>query len=122
MLHIDFSCITESLLRRFDHAEILTREFGQSTSLIAEMSSYLREPPINYRTANHAFERIQYLNKFPIIKELYLKYNCILQTEADVERIFSFAGRFFLICIVFCAVQYFSQIVFFYSIPFGLGL
>lgn len=87
MLHL------ESVLQKFDHAELLLREFGENTSLISELSSYLREPELDYKTECHAFERIQYLQKFPLIKQIYLKYNCVSPTEADVERVFSFAGR-----------------------------
>lgn len=94
------SYILASILRKFDHADLLLREFGENTSLISEMSAYLREPTIEYQTECHAYERIQYLQKFPLIKQLYLKYNCISPTEADVERVFSYAGRFSLIQIV----------------------
>lgn len=87
----------ETVLRKFDHGDLMLREFGENTSLISELSSYLREPAIKYTTECHAFERIQYLHKFPLIKQIYLKYNCISPTEADVERVFSFAGRFKLI-------------------------
>lgn len=87
----------ETVLRKFDHGDLMLREFGENTSLISELSSYLREPTIKYTTECHAFERIQCLQKFPLIKQMYLKYNCISPTEADVERVFSFAGRFKLI-------------------------
>lgn len=80
------------MLREFDHSEMLYQEFTSSVPLVAELSSYLRKPKLVYQTKNHAFERLQYMNEFPILKELYLKFNCILSTEADVERIFSYAG------------------------------
>lgn len=81
-----------NLLREFDHSAMLNEEFTQNTPLIAELSAYLRKPKIVYQTENHDLERLMYLNDFPIIKQLYLKYNCIFATEADVERVFSFAG------------------------------
>lgn len=83
------------MLREFDHSELVHQEFTQTAPLAAEISSYLRKPKLNYRTNNHDFERLHYLDEFPLIKQLYLKYNCICATEADVERIFSFAGRLF---------------------------
>lgn len=80
------------MLREFDHSNMLHQEFTQSTPLVAEISSYFRKPKLEYQTENHNFERLLYMNEFPIIKQLYLKYNCISATEADVERVFSFAG------------------------------
>lgn len=81
-------------LREFDHSNMLHHEFTQSAPLVNEISSYLRKPKLVYQTTNHNFERLIYMNEFPILKQLYLKYNCIFATEADVERVFSFAGRF----------------------------
>lgn len=80
------------LLREFDHSQMLYQEFTQNPPLVAELSGYLRAPKISYKTKNHDFERLQYLNDYPVVKELYLKYNCMFATEADVERVFSFAG------------------------------
>lgn len=85
-----------SFLREFDHSAMLFEEFTQSAPLSAELGSYLRKPRIVYQTNNHAFERLQYMKEFPILKEVYLKYNCLFATEADVERVFSFAGSFIL--------------------------
>lgn len=81
-------------MREFDHSELLAYEFGQNSNLIAELSAYLREPKIQLKSNDHDHERLQYLDKFPLIKQLFLKYNCIFQTEADVERVFSYAGIF----------------------------
>lgn len=101
-LYLSFICSSfyirriETVLRKFDHGDLMLREFGENTPLISELSSYLREPAIKYTTECHAFERIQYLQKFPLIKQIYVKFNCISPTEADVERVFSFAGSFIL--------------------------
>lgn len=82
----------ESLLREFNHDEMLHIEFGQNTCLISEISAYFRAPKITFQTENHDYERLCYLDNYPLIKEVYLKYNCISPTEADVERVFSYAG------------------------------
>lgn len=82
----------ECMLREFNHDEMLSIEFGQNTCLISELSAYFREPKITFKTENHDYERLHYLDTFPLIKQLYLKYNCISPTEADVERVFSYAG------------------------------
>lgn len=86
-------------LREFDHSELLFQEFANNTPFISELSSYMRKPKICYQTANHDLERLLYLTEFPTIKQLYLKYNCIFATEADVERVFSYAG---IIFVFFC--------------------
>lgn len=80
------------MLREFDHSNMVHQEFTQSAPLVAEISSYLRKSKLVYQTENHHFERLNYMKEFPILKQLYLKYNCIFATEADVERVFSFAG------------------------------
>lgn len=90
------------MLREFDHSELLHQEFTQITPLMSEISSYLRKQKLTPQTSNRDFERLRYLDEYPTIKQLYLKYNCIHATEADVERIFSFAGR--LIAFIFCFV------------------
>lgn len=86
------------MLREFDHSDVLLNEFGQTTTLISELSAYFREPKINCTIGNpdHDYECMVYLEKFPLIKDIYLKYNCIFQTEADVERVFSYAGIFLI--------------------------
>lgn len=103
------------MLREYDHSNMLFGEFTQSAPLIAELSAYLRKPKIVYKTDNRDFERLTYLNEFPIIKQLYLKYNCIFATEADVERVFSYAGRIFVdffvyLCCCLCSFVFFSSL------------
>lgn len=102
------------MLREFDHSHLLHEVFTQSAPLIAEMSSYLRKSKLVYQTKNHSFERLAYMNEFPILKELYLKYNCIFATEADVERVFSYAGSFnyLLYCDCFVPFVFYSLFVF----------
>lgn len=101
----------DSMLREFDHSNLVHQEFTQSAPLVAEISAYLRKSKLVYQTDNHGLERLQYMNEFPILKELYLKYNCISASEADVERIFSYAGRLFAFAsFVSCAVQFFIRI------------
>lgn len=88
------------MLREFDHSNMLHQEFTQSAPLVAELSAYLRKPRLIYQTENHNFERIEHMNDFPILKQLYLKYNCISASEADVERVFSYAGSLNLLYVL----------------------
>lgn len=54
---------------------------------IAEITKYL-----NLECTNNINGLEQQLNMFETIKQLYLKFNVIMPSEADVERIFSFGG------------------------------
>lgn len=87
-----------ALLREFNHEEVLHRQFGQSTTLISEISAYFREPKFVAQSNDVGNECLHYLDKFPLMKDIYLKYNCIFQSEADIERVFSYAGGL-LICL-----------------------
>lgn len=42
--------------------------------------------------AEKDIENLEQLSLFPIVRELYRKYNVIMPSEADVERLFSYAG------------------------------
>lgn len=77
----------------FNHTDALVEHFGTNTSLVAELSAYLRPPKFVPVTDDHDFECLQHLDKSSLIQEIYLKYNCIFPTEADIERVFSYAGR-----------------------------
>lgn len=80
------------MLREFDHSEMVHNEFTQSAPLVTEISAYLRKSKLIYQTNNHDYERYKYMEEFPTLKQLYLKYSCICATEAGVERVFSYAG------------------------------
>lgn len=80
---LSFSLHIVSLLREYNNKALLEREFGGSALIAVEIANYFKQ------STNQDW---QCLEKFPIIKKLYLKYNCIPCNEADVERIFSFAG------------------------------
>lgn len=54
---------------------------------IAEITKYL-----NLEFTKNINDLQQQLNMFETIKQLYLKFNVIMPSEADVERIFSFGG------------------------------
>lgn len=76
---------TAPLLREFNNTTLLEREFAGSPLITVEIANYLKQP---------TSKDCDYLDNFPTIKKLYLKYNCISCNEADVERIFSIAGTF----------------------------
>lgn len=105
------------LLREFNHEEVLHQQFGHSTALISEISAYFREPKFVPQSNNKDYECLHYLDKFPLMKELYLKYNCIFQSEADIERVFSYAGdspfiySFIFVSSLFTTFTFFSCFV-----------
>lgn len=96
---------------------MLNEELTETTPFIAEITAYLRKPKIVYKTEHRDLERLQYLIEFPNIKRLYLKYNCIFATEADVERVFSYAGDSMLFvyivsstfCLAVSSIQAFKE-------------
>lgn len=47
-----------------------------------------------YLTSRHAdnIKELKQLDAFPVVKNLYKKFNVIMPSEADIERLFSFAG------------------------------
>lgn len=75
----------EFSIEQCDNNELLEGEFGDTQAISHEISCFLREP---------VDSDWKYLDKFPIIKKLHMKFNCIFCTEADVERMFSYAGEF----------------------------
>lgn len=75
----------EFSIEPYDNSDLLEEEFGGKQAIANEISCFLREP-VN--------SEWNYLDQYPTIKKLHMKFNCIFCTEADVERIFSYAGRF----------------------------
>lgn len=81
-LYVYDMCIV-SLLKHYDNDQILERELCSGQTVSAEISSYLRE--------KHSLD-MDILEKYPFIKQIYLKFNCIKTSEAIMERIFCYAG------------------------------
>lgn len=53
----------------------------------SEISKYLIHPH------SEAISDVKQLHSFPVVMNLFRKFNVILPSEADIERLFSFAGR-----------------------------
>lgn len=66
----------------FDNSEVRT----DSSAALMEILKYLNKP------CESEMNNLGQLNEFPLINRLYQKYNVILASEADIERLFSFAG------------------------------
>lgn len=47
---------------------------------------------INTYLASACDHEYEYLNNYPTIKQIFLKFNCIRSSEAICERMFSYAG------------------------------
>lgn len=54
----------------------------------SQITEYLNSPRIKGTDA----DVIAHLNNYPLVKAVFLKYNCIKTSEAICERIFSYAG------------------------------
>lgn len=52
------------------------------SSASSELTRYLHDPSTD----------LEMLNKFPVIREMFFKYNTQLPSSATVERMFNFAG------------------------------
>lgn len=61
-------------------------DIDEHTKNYAEISKYLK-----YQHTNKISD-LQQLNDFSTVKNLFKKYNVIMPSEADVERVFSFGG------------------------------
>lgn len=61
-------------------------DIDEHTRNYTEISKYLK----NLHAQN--ISDLKQLNEFPAVKNLYKKYNVIMPSEADVERLFSFGG------------------------------
>lgn len=84
-----FDLDPNSLLQKYDVSSIIQRECNEYTRVLtSEINMFLHSPTTDTETI---FPTI----RFPVIKELFLKFNSIHTSEADVERIFSYAGRYF---------------------------
>lgn len=64
-------------------------DIDQRTSIMMEIDLYLRT-----KTNGDIDEG---LKDFPLIRKLFLKYNCIRSSEAICERLFSYAGVYYFI-------------------------
>lgn len=77
--------------QNFNAAKYVELEFGSTNSATTEISNYLTEP---------AVEEIYFkghLSKFPTIKQIFQKFNAFSSSEADCERLFSYAGIYLFI-------------------------
>lgn len=59
---------------------------GEDASISSEVSRFMLSGSIQEWN-------MSYFNEYPNVKRVFLKYNSIHITEADIERIFSYAGK-----------------------------
>lgn len=57
----------------------------RDTAILTEITQFLSSKPCN--------NKLEHLNKYPIIKQVFCKFNCIQTSEAICERLFSVAGK-----------------------------
>lgn len=61
---------------------------NRNQTISAQITEYLNTP----RIQGTDDDVVAHLNNYPLVKEVFLKYNCIKTSEAICERIFSYAG------------------------------
>lgn len=86
---------TDYHYRTYNNDKILEREIGQTESISIEATAFLRVPTTD------DFEQF---GQFPRLKNVFLKFNCIMTSEALMERMFSFAGRIYIFYIFLSTV------------------
>lgn len=69
-------------------AKYIYSEFGSTNCATTEISNYLIEPVV--KEANFK----EHLNRFPTMKKVFQKFNAFNSSEADCERLFSYAGMY----------------------------
>lgn len=68
-------------------AEFIQGEFGQVQNAMYEITKFL-QMPLAVTDDDLEFQ----LNSSPVIKKVFHKYNALSSSEADCERLFSYAG------------------------------
>lgn len=89
-------------------AKYVHLEFGSAYSAMSEISNYLIEPVVQEANFN------EHLSKFPTIKKVFQKFNAFSSSEADCERLFSYAGfySYFISLILVWVIGFFSMFSF----------
>lgn len=67
-----------------DVSKLLDLECSRSDIIMLEIKSFFREK---------LTENLEILDKYPSVEKVFLKFNCLMSSEADCERIFSYAAK-----------------------------
>lgn len=59
---------------------------SNTSSDFSDVIKYLNKP------CEADLKNLSQVHEYPIVKRLYIKFNCIMVAEADIERLFSYAG------------------------------
>lgn len=74
------------MFHKYDVSSMIENEFGGRTKKVSdEIKNFLQTPAVP------DYDK-KYFRSFPIMKKIFMKFNCIHTSEADVERIFSYCG------------------------------
>lgn len=86
MYYVGILILAKQNVKRFNNKSILQSICGEDASIPAEVSRFILSGSIEDWN-------MSYFDKYPNVKRVFLKYNSIHPTEADVERVFSYAGK-----------------------------
>lgn len=80
------SFLVKRNVKIFDNQSILQSICGNDASISKEVSQFI----LSRSTEEW---NMSYFDEFPNVKRVFLKYNSIHTSEADIERVFSYAGN-----------------------------
>lgn len=84
-----FSLFSDKKKNVFEYDLEENTEFTKSLSSEMEVLSWLQQPCAT------EIRDLSQLHQFPLIKDIFIKFNTPLTSSAPVERLFSFAGENF---------------------------
>lgn len=81
-----YEYLAKQSVKRFDNKSMLESICGADASISSEVSRFILGGSTDEWN-------MSYFNEYPNVKRVFLKYNSIHTTEADIERVFSYAGK-----------------------------
>lgn len=87
ILYVEYSSfLAKSNVRRFNNQSMLQSICGEDASVSSEVSKFIL-------SGSTVKWDMSYFDIYPNVKRVFLKYNSIHTSEADIERVFSYAGK-----------------------------
>lgn len=78
--------------------------FGDQCSSSEQIELHVKDEIERYLRVKPTSSIQNGLKDYPIIRSIFMKFNCIQTSEAICERMFSYAGNFFFDCDLFVSL------------------